>query len=295
MPSRRLRPVLARPAWATRPIAAEIGYGGALFGRASAFVRARADTSTRAWLTDLGGVAALVRLAAFLPTLEVRLTDSGPGGQLRVALAGRTLGVPRNRLCAAVFDVPATVADRPSGRRNQALRTALTAAGKGGVRVRRVTDPAERRRIALAAARQVPRLAPWSRTAPRQPDLAWWVAEDAAGALVGVATVVVDAEWASLVTLVGIPGTGFESHARYVLHHALVQALSRAGVGHLSVLDHSPLLLDAGPQHLQRVLGYRVARLRRPTRTSRRPAVLTDPIPPIAVSLPTVSAAHVGG
>lgn len=287
--------VRSRPAWATRPTEAEIGYGGTLFARASTFVRARGHTSTRAWLTDLGGLTALVRLAAFLPTLEVRLTDAGPGGQLRTALAGRTLGVPRNRLCAAVFDVPTTVADRPSGKRNQALRTALTAATKAGVRVRRVTDPAERRRIALTAARQVPRLASWSRTAPQQRDLAWWVAEDAAGALMGVATVVVDAEWASLVTLVGIPGAGNESHARYVLHHAVVQSLSRAGVGQLTVLDHSPLLLDAGPQHLQRVLGYRVARLRRPTRTSRRPAVLTDPVPPIVVSLPTVSAVRAGG
>lgn len=271
-----------RPDWTTAPSPDDVDYGGVVFRRASDFVRSRAagrpasdvdageivdTTMPVGWWSDLAGFVALVRLATFLPVEDVELSSSAAGDALRVALAGRTFGVPRNRLCAAVFEVPAAVPERPTGKRNQALRTALTAAARADLRVRPVNDVDERRAVAADAARRVPRLQPWARTAPGLVEHDWWVAEDGDGVVVGIATVAVDARWASLVTLFGLPGRGAESHARFLLHHTVVRMLSQSGVRHLAVLDHSPLLLAPGPQHLQRVLGYRPTRLRRPTRT----------------------------
>ena len=271
----------SRPEVLRRPTAAEVAHGGPVFRRGSVFVRARAagrptsdvdldevapPSGAGGWRADLGGVVALVRLAAALPALDVRLSSTPAGDALRTALAGRTLGVPRNRLCAAVLQVPAQVAERPSGKRHQALRTALTASARAGLEVRLVPDAAERRTVADAAARRVPRLASWARSAPGHTEQEWWVASGPDGTVAGIATVVVDAEWASLVILIGLPGGGTESHARFLLHHAVVRSLAARGVRWLTVLDRSPLLLAPGPQHLQRVLGYQVARLRRPTR-----------------------------
>jgi hypothetical protein len=263
----------ATPATASRPSADRgsrdvLKLNDPLFARASDFLRARTRSPEHPGaglprFLDLGGAAALVRLVHTLPALPVHLTASPTGVAIGEQLAGRSLGVPRIRLCAAVLDVPADFAERPSGKRHQALRTALTAAQAAGMTVHIAND--DRDEIAAQVVRSAPWRAEWSQTVADRGNEEWIIALDRDRRLVGLAAILVDRQWASLITLIGLPDSPLQSHARYALHHAILRDLSRRGVRRLGVFEHSPLLLPPQTRHLQHIMGYRPVRLHPPT------------------------------
>ncbi len=199
--------------------------------------------------------------------LRAELSDSRDGALIRRLLTRPTTGGLGLGLAGAcVLPVPAERDAYSAGRTKQTLRRKVRSAQRQGVTCRRVDDPVERGRLAVALehclAHKSDERYRWidGDCSALVPSRVWLVAEDPAGDVLLVAVSPVDGHWAVLQCFVTL-GTGPQhSDARYLLTQALVEELSDHGVRYL-VDTRAPIELTPGLRHFQRMLGFGIRRV----------------------------------
>jgi hypothetical protein len=223
-----------------------------------------------------------IALIRDLPRLDAALSDSPAGRVLRGHLSRRALVVaPMAATGACVLEVPAAPADYSAGPHRQTLRRKVRAAQRAGTVCRVVAD-LEEQRVLMALLDAALSSKTDARYRRLETDHSWlvgaglcMVAEDPSGNPLVVAVSPHDGEWASLECFISYGETPQHSDARYLLTQALVEQLSQLGVRHL--LDTvSPHAVRNGLRHFQRMLGFRITRVR----VTHRP----DPAAPAAAA-----------
>jgi hypothetical protein len=216
----------------------------------------------------VGSALALAALAK-LPELRMHLGTGPEGAAIRGGLS-RTSGFGRIALIRSATDLlplPATAEEYELGAAKQTLRRQVRGARKLGIEWRRVDDFDDRRallRLADEQERAHP-LEEYRRAAPDNGDLLdyrlWLVAYAADGRPLLLSVTPTDGEWA-LLRYFRTLGDGPEfSAARYLMTQALVGCLVDAGVRYL-VNGDIPFILPKGLRHFQRMVGWRVGRVR---------------------------------
>jgi hypothetical protein len=227
----------------------ETGYGSESFLRAC---RLAADCRR---IEGGGPWAALARLRAGslsleryrrqLPVERIRLTESPAGRMIDEHFAIRDRGDWRFRHAQGVLELPANFSDYMRGRSRQAVRTNVAHARRGGLTTMScVIDNWAPGDDDTRAGQITP--GPAER----------WMVLDADSTIVADSILSVDADVALLQGLVS-----FTTNARWLLHAAIVERLC----GDCEVLltnSDDAYLMGAGNQHFQRLLGYRISRLR---------------------------------
>ncbi len=183
-----------------------------------------------------------------LPSLRIRLTTSPVGNMLGEHFAVRDQnGRWRYRHAQGVLSLPAEFPRYLQGRHRQAVRTNVSHARNAGLTVSHCV---------------VDNWAPGpddTRSGHITPGpIERWTVLDPSGAIVADSILSVDGDVALLHGLVSSV-----SYARWLLHTAIVERLC----GRCSVLltnSDDAYLMGAGTQHFQRLLGYRITRLRLP-------------------------------
>lgn len=239
--------------------APETGYGSAAFELAC---RAEEELSwiegsgPRAlWLRFWRGSLPQLCFCLRLPAATVTLTGSSGGPMIGEHLAIRERGRPRYRHAQGVLPLPDEFSDYLRGRSRQAVRTNVGHARRAGLTVE---SCAVERWTPGAVDSRAPHLTPG--------PVESWVVLNADGAVVGNSIVSIDERVALLHGLVA-----HEPYARWLLHTAVVERLcGRCDV--LLVNSDDAYRMPEGARHLQRLLGYRIVRLRRP-RSHRRRAI----------------------
>jgi hypothetical protein len=227
-------------------------------------IDARQPQAVRAvWLRIWAGSPLLMWYRLRLPSIRIRLTASPAGRMIGEHLAIRERGHWKYRRAQGVLLVPADFSQYLRGRHRQAVRTNLTHARSAGLTIESCTvDNWAPGQGDVRAAHIAP--------APIEK----WMVLDPNGEMVADSILSVDEDVALLHGLVSS-----SSDARWLLHTAIVERLC----GRCSVLllnSDDAYLMSTGNQHFQRLLGYRIARLRLP----RSAAVLTkrsDGVPPL--------------
>lgn len=219
-----------------------------------------------------------------LPCLEARLSSTCEGRAIAGSLKRRgllkTLSLATAGCC--VLAIPATPQAYGVGASKQTLRRKVRAAQKAGVACRTVDDPAEQR----ALVKQLDRaLAIKNNSAYREVNAnhshlvacgLWTVAFSKSGEPLVIAVTPRDGQWSILQAFISLGETQEHSDARYLLTQAVVESLSQNGVQYL-VDTHSPSELRNGLRHFQRMLGFRIARVRI-VRTANRSARAARPL-----------------
>jgi hypothetical protein len=182
-----------------------------------------------------------------LPAVTVQLTDSPAGRMIGEHLAIREGRRWRHRDAQGVLSLPADFADYRRGRHRQAVRTNVNHARKAGLTVTSRTldtwgpGPGDFR---------VEYITPG--------PIERWMAFDPDGRMVGDSILSVDAHVALLHGMVSTV-----SPARWLLHTVLVERL--CGSCELLLVNSAAVYRESyGSHHLQRLLGYQIARLRVP-------------------------------
>jgi hypothetical protein len=209
------------------------------------------------------------RCTARLPRLSARLSD-GPEGKL-IENALNTVCLAKvfklSDLGACVLEIPARPQDYSLGSSKQTLRRKVKAAEKLGIYCRPVHDKDEQ--IALIATLDRA-IAVKSNPLYREHDSdhsyligseLWTVAFAQDGEPLVIAVTPRDGEWALLQAFVSLGETQHRSDARYLLTKVVVERLAVEGVWHL-VDTRSPSQLPNGLRHFQRMLGFRIKRIR---------------------------------
>jgi hypothetical protein len=168
---------------------------------------------------------------------------------------------------ATVLEIPADPAAYRSGSSKQTLRRKTRAAQANGVTWHRVEDRSERHRL-LELANLHERLNErelYRQTEPDNDDLLqyrlWLVACAKDGAPILLSVTPHDGAWASLRYFRTLSAHEDASAARYWMTDVLVEHLANAGVRYL--IDAAvPHWLPNGLRHFQRMLGFRLVRLR---------------------------------
>ncbi len=202
------------------------------------------------------------------PRLPVVLTDSDDGISLREHLQRRVLvGLSLGFIGACVLSIPADPAEYSVGRHRQTLRRKIRAGQKAGVVARRVDDPVERRRLVGLLNEALPeksdhryRLHGIDHMHLVQTGV-WMAAYSDGGEPLVVSVTPFDGEWALLQRFISLGESPMHSDARYVLTQAVVQVLGSHGVRHLFDTA-SPYELTNGLRHFQRMIGFRLLRVR---------------------------------
>jgi hypothetical protein len=245
------------------------GYGSDKFLRACRAYEARrgavGDGPRAAWERRWAGSLPLARYHRRLPLTELRLTTSPAGRMIAQHFSFREEdGRFRYHSAQGVLALPADFADYMRGRPRQAVRTNVGHARRAGQFT-----------LSYAVDNWAPGLDDSRRAAIAPGPAERWMALTADGQIVAEAILSVDREVALLQGLVS-----FATNARWLLHTAVVERLC----GECSVLltnSDDAYRLAAGTQHFQRLLGYRISRLR----VSQVPAGLTER-PPEPAGLP---------
>jgi hypothetical protein len=226
-----------------------------------------------------------------LPRLTAELSGTTEGAAVRAAIGLGALGAGPlvHRSVLRLPDDPAAYSAGPS---RQTVRRKVRQARALGVRWRAVDDPAERRRILAAAdgwERGTRAGAYRNATADNHDLLAhrlWLVAFSADGRPLLLSVTPYDGEWAWLRHFRTIGSGDAQSLARYLMTQVLAEELVGRGVRVL--LDaREPAGLPNGLRHFQRMVGFRIVRVRAvpTTRVPRRvepvavPAQRTAPQP----------------
>jgi hypothetical protein len=198
-----------------------------------------------------------------LPVLTTSPSNCAEGEAIRKAL--RQLSTPLGT--AAVLMIPDCPADFGQGAGNQTLRRKVRLAQRLGVTWSVVDDPEERREL-LDTAVDFERTHPIERYRSEEADhrdmvgfRLWGAAYAADGRPVLLSVTAMDGEWA-LIRYFRSIGMGEEqSNARYLALHELGKHLAGTGVHYLFDgvdVSHTP----EGLRHFQRMVGFRVMRLR---------------------------------
>jgi hypothetical protein len=199
------------------------------------------------WLRIWAGSPLLMWYRLRLPSIRIRLTASPAGRMIGEHLAIRERGRWKYRRAQGVLPLPADFSQYLRGRHRQAVRTNATHARNAGLTIESCTiDNWTPGRGDVRAAHISP--GPIER----------WMVRDPNGGVVADSILSVDEDVALLHGLVSS-----SSNARWLLHTAIVERLC----GHCSILllnSEDAYVMGTGTQHFQRLLGYRIARLRLP-------------------------------
>jgi hypothetical protein len=168
---------------------------------------------------------------------------------------------------STVLEIPDDPADYRTGSSKQTLRRKIRAAQAKGVTWRTVADVAERRQL-LELANLHERLNEREQYRQEQPDnddlldyRLWLLASSADREPLLLSVTPYDGDWASLRYFRTLSCDPAGSDARYWMTDVLVEHLSRLGVRYL--IDAAvPHWLPNGLRHFQRMLGFRLVRLR---------------------------------
>jgi hypothetical protein len=173
----------------------------------------------------------------------------------------------RFALHAAVLPLPDEPAAYSFGRRKQTLRRMVRKAQKAGVTWRAIEDPVEQKKLITLAD-------DWERVNPHPLygdvhasnedclDYRLWLAAFSRdGRPLVLSVTPVAGEWALLRYFRTIGAGEEQTHARYLLTQVLAEHLIRDGVRYL--FDETPpVRLSNGLRHYQRMVGYRLYRIR---------------------------------
>ena len=206
-----------------------------------------------------------------LPRLTAELSDSVGGRAISAGLE-RERPLVRTPVHSAVtvLALPDTPEEYSFGRPMQTLRRKCREAEKRGVRWAAVTEVAERERLAdLADDRDVTHPRDEYRTTGRanrallvHPLMLAAYADDGRPILVSITPT--DGRWAILQYFRTLEDTPEASAARYLLTKVLAEHLIERGVRYLAD-NASPMGINSGLRHFQRMLGFRIVRvIRRP-------------------------------
>jgi hypothetical protein len=226
-----------------------------------------------------------------LPVIDATISDAPDGKTIRAALNRhprlvKSLTLARSGVC--LVHVAAEARDYSAGSSKQTLRRKVRAAQKSGVTWRSVDEPAERRALLNRIHQVLPTKSNYAYTNDNSALLdsgLWTVALGPDGEPLVVAVTPVDGEWALLQFCNALGETRLHSDARYLLTQVVVERLSGLGVRYLfdGVAPHR---LSAGLWHFQRMIGFKMARVRAggpgaglpaPSRWSRRRVHATAP------------------
>jgi hypothetical protein len=225
-----------------------------------------------------GRVVGMLRAVARLPRIEGVFSRDAEGRALEDAVHdGR---VPLGPLThKSVLVLPEEPGQYACGGSKQTLRRKARTATRLGVRWKVVDDAEERHRL-LARATAWERVQPDERYRNEDADNddllefgLWLAAYREPGEYLLLCVAPVDGQWANLRHYRTIGLGEAQSTARYLLMEALVEELVRRGVRYL--LDgRAPAGLPNGLRHFQRIVGFRVHRVRgrfvdRPTPATR--------------------------
>lgn len=201
-----------------------------------------------------------------LPVIQARPTDTPGGAAVRRTLTHPgPLGLPARLMGTAVLSIPADPDDHVTGSSAQTLRRKIRAAEKAGVKVRPVTDRAERVRLVALADEQERNHpdAAYRVEDPSNDDLLdhdlWLLAEDGDGTPLLLSVTPVDGELATLRYFRTLGSGPAHSDSRYQMTHELARELSARGVRWLIDTD-PPGMQKNGLRHFQRMVGFRYAR-----------------------------------
>lgn len=212
--------------------------------------------------------AGAVADARALPLLAVRLTG-GEADAVEHGVRARGIGRVLFGGARAVLRFPADLSGYTEGsaRSKHTLRRKIRSAERAGVTWRVIDDPAERARLAVIAAEheRVHPIARYRNTEPQIDGLErfrlWAAAFDAQGEPLLLTVVPYDGEWSVLRYFRQLRDDPTASDTRYLMTSVLVQQLGERGVRNL-VDEATPHWLSRGIRHFQRMLGFRLVRLR---------------------------------
>jgi len=227
----------------------DTGYGTAVFLRAcriTAACREIEGSGPRArWRRFRAGSLGLIWYQLRLPRVTIRPTTSRSGEMIREHFAIRHEGRHRYRGAQGVLTLPVEFPEYLRGRHRQAVRTNVGHAKQAGFTV---SSFALDSWMPGADDSRLPYISPG--------PVERWLVLDAEGQIVADSIVSIDEQVALLHGLVSSA-----SNARWLLHTAIVERL--CGCCEVLVTNSDDAyLMGPGNQHFQRLLGYRVSRLR---------------------------------
>lgn len=205
-----------------------------------------------------------------LPLVTAALTRTPGGRDIWIGLAHGRRSVIRTPVhaLASLLKLPGRPEEYALGRHRQTLRRKCRAAEKRGVRWALVVDDAERERLADLANER-------DRTHPRDEFRVldgdnrrllvhplWLAAYAADGRPILVSITPTDGEWALLQYFRTLEESPEASDARYLVTRVLAEELIRRGVRYLAD-NSSPMGIGNGLRQYQRMLGFRIFRIRR--------------------------------
>jgi hypothetical protein len=220
---------------------------------------------------SLGALTALFRL----PCIQAAPLSQGVEGADIWTLLSPTataLLSPRSLLTraagfpTAALILPAEAGEYSLGASKQTLRRKVKRAQRLGVSWAEVSDPRERQDL-IKLAEEYERIHPDATYRNPNPDLSfllsyrlWLSAYSAEGRPLLLSVTPVDGELAALAYFRTIGSGEEQSNARYLMTEVLVEHLVTRGVRYL--LDGESLALPNGVRHFQRMVGFRIVRIR---------------------------------
>ena len=220
---------------------------------------------------SLSALIALLRL----PCLHVAPSSArAEGAAIRAVLSPRATALlsPRSMLtramgfATAALQLPLEPGQYSLGASKQTLRRKTRRARMLGVRWAEVSDPQERLDL-LKFAEEYERTHPNPTYRNPDPDIRsllsyrlWLAAYSAEGSPLLLSVTPVDGELAALGYFRTLGSGKEQSNARYLMTEVLVEHLVERGVRYL--LDGGSLALPNGIRHFQRMLGFRIYRIR---------------------------------
>ncbi|TXM63735.1 hypothetical protein FV226_27310 [Methylobacterium sp. WL12] len=218
----------------------------------------------RDWRLTLQAIGDLLSLQR----LELNVSSSSGGLMIEQSLRRSVFGVfTLAQTGACVLSVPKVSGEYSLGASKQTLRRKSRSAEKSGIACRVINDEIE----------QINLIGQLDSALVSKADLRyrnshadhrflvgvglWSVAYGQNGEPLVIAVVPREGTWALLRLFISLGQTPQHSDARYLLTQFVVERLSHEGVQHL-VDTVGPSELTAGLQHFQRMLGFRIARVK---------------------------------
>jgi hypothetical protein len=217
---------------------------------------------------DLWMTLQAVRDILSLPEIEACLSGNSDGQLIKQALERPVLARwSLARTGACVLPIPSIPEEYALGSSKQTLRRKSRSAEKAGVICRSILDLAEQRRL-IALLDKALMLKSDPRYRSDNPDHSflvgiglWSVAYGPNGEPLVIAVIPREGAWALLRLFISLGETPRHSNARYLLNQFVVKQLSQQGIQYL-VDAVSPAELTNGLRHFQRMLGFRITRVK---------------------------------
>jgi hypothetical protein len=212
----------------------------------------------------------VLRAAGALRRIPSAVAAPGASAEGEAVRTGLTARLPDRLLLAGVRGVlvlPDDPADYTDGHSRATVRRKVRAAEKAGIAWHAVESDAERRELLRLADDHERRneREQYRDPTPENDDLLgyplWLVATGRDGTPLMLVVTPADAGWATLRYFRTLVGTDDASLARYFMMPPLVAALRARGVRYLADTA-APQWLPAGLRHFQRMVGFRLLRVR---------------------------------